>query len=335
MNPKLSVIVPCYNERTTIARLLQGILDQSYSKDDFEVIVADGMSTDGTREAAEAFSKRHPELSLYVIENPTRVIPAALNLAVARARGEVIVRLDAHSIPKADYLERCLDVLEKTGAANVGGVWEIKPSEKGWIGAGIATAAAHPLGAGDTRYRLHGKAGRVDTVPFGAFSRHWLDRVGPFDEKLLSNEDYEYNVRLRRAGGVVWFDPSIRSIYLARGNLASLARQYARYGYWKARMLFRYPSSLRWRQALPPAFLLTLFVLLVVSVWWSPARLLLVAQVMVYGLVTILAGGLEALRRHSLGHILGVPLALWTMHLAWGGAFLYSLATKGFRGNRG
>ncbi len=310
-------------------------MDQTYSKEAFEVIVADGMSTDGTRDTIEAYSERHPELSLFVIENPTRVIPAALNQAIARARGEVIVRLDAHSIPKADYLERCLDALEKTGAANVGGVWEIKPSEKGWIAAGIAIAAAHPLGAGDTRYRLHGKAGRVDTVPFGAFSRHWLDRVGPFDEKLLSNEDYEYNVRLRRAGGVIWFDPSIRSIYLARGDLASLARQYARYGYWKARMLLRYPSSLRWRQALPPLFLLSLFVLLVISIWWPPARLLLGAQVMVYGLVTILAGGLEGLRGRSLGPILSVPLALWTMHLAWGGAFLYSLAITGLRGNRG
>ncbi len=122
---------------------------------------------------------------------------------------------------------------------------------------------------------------------------------------------------------------------LARGDLASLARQYARYGYWKARMLLRYPSSLRWRQALPPAFLLSLFVLLVVSIGWPPARLLLGAQVMVYGLVTILAGGLEALRGRSLGPILSVPLAFWTMHLAWGGAFLYSLAITGLRGNRG
>jgi glycosyltransferase involved in cell wall biosynthesis len=335
LNPKVSVIVPCYNERATIDRLLQGISDQTYPKDAFEVIVADGMSTDGTRDIIEAYSKSHPELSLFVIENPTRVIPAALNRAIAQARGDVIVRLDAHSIPRADYLERCLNALENTGAANVGGVWEIRPSENGWTAAGIAIAAAHPLGAGDARYRLHGEAGEVDTVPFGAFSRHWLDRVGQFDEKLLSNEDYEYNVRLRRAGGVIWFDPSIRSIYLARGDLASLARQYARYGYWKARMLLRYPSSLRWRQALPPAFLLSLFVLLVVSIWWPPARLLLGAQLMVYGLVTILAGGLEALRGSRLGLIFGVPLALWTMHLAWGGAFLYSLATKGFRGNRG
>src|SRR3989304_7761914 len=116
----------------------------------------------------------------------------------------------------------------------------------------IAAAASPPLGAGDAGYRVGSQAGEVDTVPFGAFRREWLERVGGYDESLQTNEDYELNVRLRRAGGKIWFDPSIRSVYYARSDLAQLWRQYYRYGFWKARMLLRYPGSIRWRPALPP-----------------------------------------------------------------------------------
>ena len=318
MNPKISVIVPCYNERATIARLLQGISNQTYPKEDLEVIVADGISTDGTRDTLNNYSERHPELSLFVIENPTRIIPAALNLAIAKARGDVIVRLDAHSIPRADYLERCIEALEETGAANVGGLWEIKPSEKGWIPAGIAIAAAHPLGAGNTRYRTGGTEGKVDTVPFGAFRREWLDRIGLFNEKLLTNEDYEYNVRIREAGGVVWFDPSIRSVYFARGTLRELAGQYARYGFWKAQMLRSFPETLRWRQALPQLFVLTTLTLALAAPFSVAARLLLSVGWGLYALTLLVLGMLTAFRRGRVMFAVGIPLALLTMHLFWG-----------------
>lgn len=327
MTPQVSVIVPCYNEERTIGLLLRAIEGQTWPQQELEVVISDGMSSDGTRAAIAAFSKQHPGLPIRVIDNPDRNIPAALNRAVAAAQGRVIVRFDAHSVPRADYIERCVRALDERDAANVGGAWEIQPSGDGWVPRGIAAAAGHPLGAGDARYRFSDKAGMTETVPFGAFRREWLERVGPFNEALLTNEDYEYNVRIRQAGGMIWYDPAIRSIYFARGDLSSLARQYARYGYWKGRMLLLYPRSVRWRQALPPMFVLTLGGLLVGSLVWPPALLLLTIQCSLYAGATFGVGLWEAIVRRQPGLILGFPLALWTMHLAWGGSVVWGLIT--------
>jgi glycosyltransferase involved in cell wall biosynthesis len=298
------------------------------------VIIADGMSTDGTREAIEAFKAGHPALAIRVVDNPKRIIPAALNEAIAAAGGDVIVRLDAHSVPRPDYVARCVDTLTRTGAANAGGVWDIQPSQATWLGRAIAAAAAHPLGAGGARYRTGGAVGEVDTVPFGAFQRAWLERVGPFDESLLTNEDYEFNVRIRQAGGVVWFDPTIQSTYFARGDLQSLARQYARYGYWKAKMAARYPRSLRWRQTLPPLFVLALLVFGLIAPLWKPAGVLFGVQLGLYGAVTLLAGIGEAIIRHDSARVVGFPLALWVMHFSWGGAFLWGALSLILGGTR-
>jgi len=325
MKELVSVIIPCRNEANTIRLLLAAIEAQTVPKERLEVVVADGMSTDGTRAAIAAFAGDHPDLAIRVVDNHERSIPAALNRAIEVSRGEFVIRLDAHSVPQPDYVERCLAALKATGAANVGGAWEIRPSGEGWIARAIAAAAAHPLGAGDARYRYGGKPGAVDTVPFGAFPRAWLERVGRFDESLLTNEDYELNLRLRQAGGTVWYDPAIRSTYFARADMAALARQYWRYGYWKAQMLRRYPGSLRWRQLLPPLFVLTLLILLAAAAAWPPARWLLALQLVAYVGATAAAGIVAGIRRGDGLLALGFPPALWTMHLAWGGAVLWGL----------
>ena len=330
MSLRVSVIVPCFNERSTISLLLMAIVEQMYPLSDLEVVIADGMSTDGTRQAIHSFSSEHPELTIRLIDNPQRIIPAALNRAIQVARGEVIIRLDAHSIPNQDYVERCLTILEDTGAAMVGGVCDIRPSKEGWLARSIAIAASNSLGAADARYRTGGRAGEVDTVPFAAFRREWVDRIGPFDESLLINEDYEFNFRIRQAEGVIWFDPSIRSTYFARSDLASMARQYARYGYWKYQMLRRHPQSLRWRQALPPLFVLTAILLGVASLFWYPSRILLEVQLFLYGGIVLLVGTVEALRKRDVALLLGFPLAVFTIHFAWGGAFLWSILTTFF-----
>ena len=205
--PTVSIIVPCYNEVHTIGALLQALVVQTAPLNELEVIIADGGSDDGTRQALQTFAEDHPELRLRVVDNPARTIPAGLNLAIAHATGEVVIRLDAHSAPQPDYVQRCLETLNRTQAANAGGLWDIRPGSDTWIGRSIAAAAAHLLGAGDARYRIRGAEGPADTVPFGAYRREWLERVGGFNEGLLTNEDYEYNVRLRSHGGVVWFNP--------------------------------------------------------------------------------------------------------------------------------
>lgn len=322
---KVSIVIPCYNEQATIGSLLDAIAAQTYPTEDIEVIIADGGSTDGTREAIEASAEKHPHLRLELIDNPARVIPAALNRASALARGEIIVRLDAHAKPEVDYVERCVEALNRTGAANVGGIWNIQSRSGGWIANSIAHAASHPLGAGDARYRIGGAEGEVETVPFGAFDREWMKRAGSYNEDLLTNEDYEYNVRIREAGGVVWFDPTIKATYYSRTNLWELIRQYARYGYWKAIMVLKYPRSLRWRQVLPPLLVAGLFVLGLSSIFWKPALALLAMALAAYVGITFLAGFWEAYKERSPALAVGFPLALWAMQLSWGMAFLIGI----------
>jgi len=330
----VSVIVPCYNEQATIRLLLDALLEQSFPRAEMEVVIADGGSTDNTRERILSFQHEHPDLLVRVIDNPQRIIPAALNRALSVAQGEYIVRLDAHSMPRPDYITCCLKALQCGKGDNVGGVWEIYPGGESWQARGIAVAAAHPLGVGDAHYRHAEQAQEVDTVPFGAFRRSIVERIGPFDESLLTNEDYEFNTRLRQAGGKVWLDPAIRSTYFARSSFIALARQYWRYGYWKAIMLRRYPQTVRWRQGLPPAFVLSLFVLSVLSPFFVVARWLLVIELVIYCLTILLAGIQSAARKHDWVLILSVPLAITTMHISWGGAFLWSMISTAFGPSR-
>jgi glycosyltransferase involved in cell wall biosynthesis len=326
--PLVSVIVPCFNEQNTIRLLLEALYAQTYPRPQMEVILADGLSSDGTREQAALFQQEHPDLCVRIVDNPQRIIPAGLNRAIAAARGEFLVRLDAHSVPRPDYVARCVGALEQGLGDNVGGVWEIRPGGGGWQARSIAVAAAHPLGVGDARYRYTERAQLVDTVPFGAFRRTLVEKIGPFDESLLTNEDYEFNTRLRQAGGKVWLDPAIRSTYFARSSLQELTRQYWRYGFWKARMLRRYPGTVRWRQALPPLFVLSLLVLPGLWILTPCAGWLFMIELASYALVLLAVGVQTALKMRGVGMIFGVPLAIASMHIAWGSAFLWSMLVR-------
>jgi glycosyltransferase involved in cell wall biosynthesis len=304
--------------------LLASIYQQTYPREKMEVIIADGLSTDNTHQEIQTFIEMHQDLSVSVVDNPQRIIPAGLNQAIAAAKGEIIVRLDAHSMPVEDYVQRCVEALESGLGENVGGLWEIQPGGEAWQARAIASAASHPLGVGDARYRVGGQAQEVDTVPFGAYQRSLIDRVGLFDETLLTNEDYEFNTRIRQSGGVIWFDPAIRSKYIARDNLSSLARQYWRYGYWKSRMLRRFPATFRWRQ-LPPVFVISFPLLAILSIWFWWARWLLIFEIAVYTIALLIVGIQLAVKQRDFALIVGVPLAIATMHFSWGTGFIWSM----------
>jgi succinoglycan biosynthesis protein ExoA len=321
----VSIVIPCFNEQTTIRSLLDAIYAQTFPRADLEVVIADGMSMDGTRAEIAAFADAHPDLHIAVVDNVKRAIPSGLNCALKEAQGEIIIRLDAHSIPYPDYVERCVADLETGLGENVGGVWEIRPGAQTWVANSIAVAAAHPLGVGDALYRHGTKPAVVDTVPFGAFKRELLALNGFFDETLLTNEDYEFNARIRKAGGKVWLDPSIRSVYIARATLPKLAKQYFRYGFWKWRMVRRYPDTIRWRQALPPLFVLGLFGLGFLAIFLELSRILLAVEVIAY-LFLLSAAGLQAAIKHKKATlIVGLPMAISCMHISWGAGFLWSI----------
>lgn len=328
MPSSVSIIIPCYNEEKRIGFLLDAILAQTYPRALLDVTISDGHSTDGTRAVIAAFQREHPDLRLQLIDNNAQTIPASLNNAMRACTGEIIIRLDAHSGPNPEYVARTVATLEAGLAENVGGVWEIRPGAETWVARAIAVAAAHPLGVGDALYRHAKQAAYVDTVPFGGWKRTLLDQIGGYDETLLANEDYEFNARIRQSGGKVWLDPAIRSVYFARATFGALAKQYARYGFWKWKMLRRYPETLRWRQALPPVFVLSLILGLLLTPFPAPLGWMLPLELLLYfGILTVF-GLRAALQRRQPSLIIGLPLGIAIMHLSWGSSFLWSMVKR-------
>lgn len=323
-NPQVTVIIPCFNEEKTIRGLLEALSRQTFPKEKMEVVVVDGLSEDNTLAEIETFRNSGAELTVRVVENPKRIIPAALNRGIEEAYGEYVVRLDAHSVPHPEYVARSVADLEQHLGDNVGGVWRIIPSADTWIARSIAAAAAHPLGVGDAKYRYADTPGEADTVPFGGFRRDYLLKLGGFDESLKTNEDYELNTRIRQSGGKLWLDPNIQVQYYSRPTLGQLARQYFRYGYWKVEMLRRYPESLRWRQALPPLFVLGIMVLAIASIWIPLAGWVLLSVLAIYITALVLSGTDLALQANEPSLLVGVPLAIVVMHFSWGSGFLVS-----------
>ncbi len=325
MLPTVSIIVPCLNEEKRIRFLMDAIFAQTYPRSLLTVTIADGHSTDHTREVIAAFKFAHPDIQLQVIDNDIRNISAALNRAISASDCEIILRLDAHSGPSPHYVEKSVAALLDGKGENVGGVWNIQPGSETWVARSIAAAAAHPFGVGDAQYRYAQEASYVDTVPFGAYRRALIDKIGGYDESLWANEDYEFNVRIRQAGGKIWLDPAINSVYFARSTFASLARQYFRYGFWKFKMLRRYPNTLRWRQALPPLFVVSLFFAILAAPFISVFAWLLVLEILAYVGLLGLAGLMLSIKRHEIYYFLGVPMSIAVMHFAWGSGFLSSI----------
>jgi glycosyltransferase involved in cell wall biosynthesis len=317
--PLVSVVLPVRNERMHIRRCLDAVLRQDYPPDRLEVIVADGLSTDGTREAAGSFSDSHP--SLRVISNAGKIVPAGLNAAIAAAHGDVVVRVDGHCEIASNYVSECVRHLQ-SGADAVGG--PIETIGETAVARAIAAGMSSRFGVGDSAFRTTtGQTRFVDTVAFPAYPRAVLDRIGPFDEELVRNQDDEYNYRLRKHGGRVLLAASVRSRYFSRSSFASLWRQYFQYGYWKVRVLQKHPRQMRARQFVPALFVLALAAslgaaLLSVAPWW--------AFVSVAGMYIALnlAASVSASGGHAATALL-LPIVFVVLHVSYGCGFLKGL----------
>lgn len=315
----VSVIMPCREEEKYLARALESILANDYPRDRLEVLIVDGMSTDGTRKIIAAFIKDHPFIKL--LDNPKRITSVALNIGIAQAQGEIIMRMDAHSVYPPNYISSLVAWQEKTGADNVGGVWHIRPGSDTPMARAIAAGLAFPFGPGFARYRIGAQAPRwVDTVPYGCYRREVFSRMGTFDEDLVRNQDDEFNLRLRKKGGRTLLVPEIIIDYYARERLSKLWRMYYQYGYFKALVARKLGFVLSPRQLIPPLFVLTLAVSFLWG-WCFPALGVLGFIVPLTYFLADVGFAWVAGRRQGLAVMACLALVFPTLHFSYGLGF--------------
>jgi glycosyltransferase involved in cell wall biosynthesis len=243
--PLVSVIIPVLNEEHRIPGCLQSVFDQTLPQADIEIVIVDGGSTDGTRQIVEAAREAHD--NIHMVDDFGGSHADGLNAGIVASHGRFVARLDGHAEWEPDHLNRCLQVLERTGADNVGGT--MKAVGDGVLQRAYGLATSSPLGAGGAVYRMGGPEQEVLTVYLGFFRRETLDRIGPFVEP---HSDYELNERIRSAGGKIVFSPDLPTRYWPRDSVVALARQYAHYGRAKATVARRNPAVLRPYHLLPP-----------------------------------------------------------------------------------
>lgn len=279
----ISIISPCRNEVGEIDAYVEAVLTQEQRGFDLEVVIADGQSDDGTRQKLDYYAQRDPRLK--VIANPGRIVSTGLNLALRESRGEIVVRMDIHTIYASDYVAECVKVLRETGAACVGGPWVAKG--EGLVQCAIAQAFQSRFGSGGAASRNVGYSGVVDTVYLGTWWRTNLLAIGGFDENLVRNQDDELSLRIIRGGGQVWQSSTIRSEYHPRASLVALFRQFLQYGYWKIPVIqkHRLPASLR--HLVPFVFLASIVTLLIWAPFSKAAALVLLAMFIIYASVSL------------------------------------------------
>jgi len=316
------VILAIRNEAAFIQRTLTAILQQDYPHSLMELLIADGQSTDATRDTISEVVNRHPgAFSVKVIDNPRRIVSPGLNAALAAARGEVIVRIDGHTIIEPGYVRECVEALKRSGADNVGG--RMDPVGTSAFGKAVALATSSPFGVGGARFHYSNREEWVDTVYLGCWPRAVFESIGCFDEEQVRNQDDEFNYRLREAGGRVLLSPAIRSQYFNRGTLKSLWRQYFEYGLWKIRVMQKHPKQMQWRQFVPAAFVLGLLMLAVTALFLPAARLLLLSVLVVYLSAALFAASKVSSKEPGL--IPRVALVFGVLHASYGSGFLSGL----------
>jgi glycosyltransferase involved in cell wall biosynthesis len=326
---RLSIVVACRNEARDIREFMDSLLRQQLEGISWEAIIADGASTDGTREILEEYSVPHPRVR--ILSNPQRIVSTGLNAAIRAANGEIVIRMDAHTLYAPDYCRVCIETLERTGADNVGGPARTRAT--GRRARAVAAAFHSKFSTGGAYFHDDNYEGPADTVTYGCWRRSTFDEIGFFDEALVRNQDDELNLRLVRSGGRIWQNPAIKSWYSPRGDAAGVFRQYFQYGFWKVAVIrkHRRPASLR--HLVPLSFVLANAFLLVgavvsrvagraelagmFAVLWLWLLASYAAVVMTVSVLTARENGWDIL-----GHL---PMVFAAYHLSYGLGFLAGL----------
>ena len=315
----VSIVVPCRNEVHHVSSLIRNLAIQTLPLGwRMEVIISDGMSEDGTRQAIELLRADQPWLR--VIDNPERTVSHGLNRAIRVSLGDVVLRMDVHTEYAPDYVRCCIEVLESTKADNVGGPWRAKGDR--YVQRAIAKAFGSRFSSGGARSHDASYRGEVDTVYLGCWRRETLQRIGLFDEDLVRNQDDELNLRIARAGGRIWQDPKIRSSYAPRSSIMALFRQYAQYGYWKVFVIQKHNLPAAPRHLVPGAFVAAVLLLAATAPMFVGARMTLAALLGSYACVLVTVSTVICRRQSDWILLPIMPTVFCAFHIGYGWGFL-------------
>lgn len=317
--PLVSILIPTLNEENYIRRCLDSVLGNDYPSEHVEIIIIDGCSSDKTTDIVKQYQAKSKNISL--LENPKTNTPAGLNIGIKAASGDILIWLGAHAKYDSDYIRLSVENLIDTGASSVGGV--ITPVGEGVIGQIIAYAARNPFGVGNAKYRNASRPMWVDTVFGGCWRKSDVTKIGGFNEEFKTNQDSEFNYRLRKKISGIYLNPIIHCDYYVTNSLYKLAKQYYRYGIWRTKTILLHPGSLELRQLAPPLFLITL----ITSLFSAPLTLVPLSVLSsVYFLIAYFAA-FKNKRDENLLTIILSPIVFLLMHLSWGTGFIVGMAS--------
>ena len=317
---QVSFILPILNEQVFISDTLKSILNQKKSNGwQFEILIADGGSSDGTLEIISNIILKNP--NVHLIKNSQKIVSSGFNLALNKANGEIIIRVDGHCEIAQNYIEMCYNLLKETDADIVGGV--IETISSGLIGNAISIAQSSRFGVGGVKFRNKDskESGYVDTLAFGAHKRKIFADIGGYDEEMVCNQDDEFNHRALQAGKKIWMDPTIKTIYYARSNYLKLFKQYFNYGFYKVRGIQKRGEVVSIRHIIPSIFIVTLIITLIIG-FFLQLQLVAFFVVFLYLVFNLSASIYSA---SSIRVFPLISLAFWTLHLGYGLGFIWGL----------
>ncbi len=313
LNPGVSVILPILNEERDLSDCISAILQQKYDGK-LEVILALGPSTDNTNQIAKSLAQSDSRIKL--VDNPTGKTAAALNLAIAAASFEIICRIDGHAEISDSYIKTAVEIMDQTGAVNVGGL--MNAAAAGGFQSVVARAMRSRIGVGASKFHTGGAAGEADTVYLGTFKKSAILQVGGFDEKYIRAQDWELNHRLRLNGGLIWFDPRLVVTYRPRDTFGKLAKQYFEYGRWRRAVSRKHQGTVNYRYLAPPIALVINLLSLILGLSLSTIFFIpLITYLLIIILSSLFIG-------KSIYEKIALPSVLITMHMSWGFGFITS-----------
>ena len=327
--PMVSIIAPCRNEARFIEKAIRTILENDYPSDLFEVLVVDGMSTDGTRDIVKKLCEQDGRIRL--LDNPQKIVPAAMNIGIKAACGEYIMRIDCHATFASNYISKCVEVSQRTGAENVGGYWTTLPGADTPVAKAIAAATSSRFGVGGSEQRIIGQEREAATTAFGTFKRKLFEKIGLYDERLVRNQDMELNSRIRKAGGRIIISPEIKVGYYGRATYRGLCQQSFNSGLWNPYTVWLTGGGggLSPRHFVPMFFVSGLITFAIGVFFWRPLMWVLLAYTVAYLLPAVAFSIQSACRTKA-----SVFLVLWSfvvLHIGYGLGSMWSIITIPFK----